>query len=216
MATSGKMLNGPAGCAGDGFMFFTGGGETEPRTGETVAIVPRTGKVIWRTSQAYASQTGTPAYRDGRLYLCGAYKLPVTCLSTDTGEIIWQQDAVVDRWHVETTSLGPDYFAINNKYEGGAWRWNLDGTVAGSPEEPIQLWGPAHGCGAVVLASPGYALSATVEGIFAVDSRNGDITWKSPGFGSWTCPNPIATNGRIFYCPQVNGLLFCFEPAGQP
>jgi outer membrane protein assembly factor BamB len=211
--SSGELLNGPAGCAGNGLMYFTGGGETEPRTGETIAVVPWTGEVMWRTNKAYASQTGTPAYRDGKLYLSGAYQQPVTCLSADTGAVIWQHDSVVDRWHVETTSLGPDYFAINNKYRGGAWRWNLDGTVARSADHPIQLWGPAHGCGAIALASPGYALSATVEGIFAVDCQDGTILWKSPGFGSWTCPNPIASNGRIFYCPQVNGLLFCFEPA---
>ncbi len=211
--SSGLMLNGPAGCGGEGVMYFTGGGETEPRTGETIAVSTRTGEVLWRTAEAYSSQTGTPAYRDGKLFLSGAYKLPVSCLAADTGKVLWQQSSVVDRWHVEAASLGPDFFAINNKYKGGAWRWNLDGTVAGTPGHPIQLWGPAHGCGALVLASPGYALSATVEGIYAVDAHDGQILWKSPGFGSWACPNPIASNGRIFYCPQINGLLFCFEPA---
>jgi outer membrane protein assembly factor BamB len=123
--SSGKMLNGPSGCAGDGTMFFTGGGETDPREGETIALAPRTGKILWRTNKAYASQTGTPSYRDGRIYLPGAYKLPISCLSAQKGEIMWQQDSIVDRWHVETCALGPDYFTVNNKYEGGAWRWNL-------------------------------------------------------------------------------------------
>ena len=45
-----------------------------------------------------------------------------------------------------------------------------------------------------------------------VDCQTGEVRWKSPGFASWTCPNPIASNGRIFYCPQVNGTLYCFEP----
>ena len=211
--SSGKMLNGPSGCAGEGIMFFTGGGETDPREGETIAIVPRTGEILWRTSKAYASQTGTPSYRDGKIYLPGAYKLPISCISAQKGEIIWQQHAVVDRWHVETCALGPIYFTVNNKYEGGAWRWNLtDGAIVGSLDEPVQLWGPSHGCGAIVLTSEGYALSATLEGIFAVNCQTGKVIWKSPGFASWTCPHPIATNGRIYYCPQVNGMFYCFEP----
>lgn len=211
--SSGTMLNGPAGCAGEGVMYFTGGGESGTRSGETMAILPRSGKILWRTSDAYASQTGTPSYRDGRLYLPGAYRLPMFCLSTRDGSAIWKQDAVVGRWHVETVSLGRDFFTVNNKYKGGAWRWNLsDGSIVGTYDQPVQLWGPAHGCGAIVLASEGFALSATLEGLFAVDCQTGQVLWKSPGFASWTCPNPIASNGRIFYCPQVNGTLFCFEP----
>jgi outer membrane protein assembly factor BamB len=214
--SSGKILNGPSGCVGENVMYFTGGGEDVVRTGETIAIVPRTGKILWRTDKAYAAQTGTPSYRDGKIYLPGAYKLPMFCLNADNGEIVWKQDSVVSRWHVEQPSLGTDFFTVNNKYRGGAWRWNLeDGSIVGSYEEPVQLWGPAHGCGAIVLASEGFALSSTLEGIYAVDTNNGDVLWKSPGFASWTCPNPMATNGRIFYCPQVNGMLYCFEPVNQ-
>ena len=121
-----------------------------------MAIVPRSGRILWRTSEAYASQTGTPSYQDGRLYLPGAYKLPMFCLTARDGSVLWRQDSVVDRWHVETSSLGKDFFAVNNKYKGGAWRWNLsDGSIVGSYESPVQLWGPAHGCGAIVLASGG-------------------------------------------------------------
>ena len=214
--SSGKMLNGPSGCAGEGIMFFTGGGQTDPREGETIAIAPRTGEILWRTSKAYASQTGTPSYRDGKIYLPGAYKLPISCLSAQKGQIIWQQQSIVERWHVETCALGPDYLTVNNKYEGGAWRWNLaDGSIVGSLDDPIQLWGSSHGCGAIVLTSEGYALSATVEGIFAVNCETGKVIWKSPGFASWTCPHPIATNGRIYYCPQVNGTFYCFEPVSS-
>ena len=125
-------------------MYFTGGGESSVRTGETMAIAPRTGEVLWRTSEAYASQTGTPSYRDGRIYLPGAYKLPMFCLAAHDGRVLWKQDSIVDRWHVETCSLGRNFLAVNNKYKGGAWRWSLsDGSLVGSPEKPIQLWGPA-------------------------------------------------------------------------
>lgn len=210
-ATS-KMEGGPSGCVGDGVMYFTGGKSTG-KTGETMAVKPRAGEILWRTDKAYASATGTPAYRDGKLYLSGARGMPITCMSATDGAINWQQVSVVGRHHVETPALGSDYFSVNNKYRGGAWRWNLaDGSIVGSLDKPVQLWGPAHGCGAIVLASEGFALSATLEGIYAVDSETGKVIWKSMGIGSHTCPNPAAANGRIYYCPQINGMMFCFEP----
>jgi len=210
--TNSKMHGGPSGCVGDGVMYFTGGKSTG-KTGETMAVKPRSGEVLWQTDKAYASATGTPAYRDGKLYLSGAYGMPMTCMSAADGAIIWQQDSVVDRHHVETSALGADYFSVNNKYDGGAWRWNLaDGSIVGSLDKPVQLWGPAHACGAIVLASEGFALSATLEGIFAVDSETGKVIWKSMGIGSHACPHPAAANGRIYYCPQINGMMFCFEP----
>ena len=142
-ASRGTCLNGPAGCAGDGLMFFTGGGESRNATGETMAIVPRTGKIVWRTAAAFASQTGTPAFQDGKVYLPGTYKLPLACLVAADGRIAWQQEDGRNHWFVDTVSLGPDYFTVNNKYTGGALRWNLaDGTVAGTVDQRIQLWGP--------------------------------------------------------------------------
>jgi len=207
-----SMHDGPSGCVGDGVMFFTGG-QSSGRTGETMAVKPRTGQILWQTDKVYASETGTPAFRDGKLYLSGAYGMPMTCMSAADGAIIWQQDSVVGRHHVEAPALGPDYFTVNNKYNGGALRWNLaDGSIVGSFDKPVQLWGPAHGCGAIVVASEGFALSATLEGIYAVDSETGKVIWKSMGIGSHTCPNPAAANGRIYYCPQINGMMFCFEP----
>ena len=194
-------------------MFFTGGGESPRATGETIAIVPRSGRIVWRTAKAFASQTGTPAFQDGRLYLPGAYRLPLTCLSALDGRILWQQQDSRNRWYVDTVSLAPDYFAVNNKYKGGAKRRNLsDGTLAGTPDKPIQLWGPAHGCGSLVLTSRGTALSATIDGLYLTDTTTGQVLWNSPGFASDTCPHPIASNGRIFYCPQTSGIMFCFEP----
>jgi outer membrane protein assembly factor BamB len=211
--SSGKLLNGPAGCAADGVMFFTGGGEGEGETGETVAMVARTGKILWRTPHAFASQTGTPSYQDGKVYLPGTYKRPLACLSASDGSVVWQQEEGRQHWYVDAVSLGPDYFTVNNKYKGGAKRWNLaDGTLAGTFDKRIQIWGPAHGCGSVVLTSRGMALSATNGGLFLTDTRNGNVLWGSPGFASFTCPHAIVSNGRIFYCPQTNGQMYCFEP----
>ena len=210
--STGEFLNGPAGCAGEGLMFFTSGGEGIRDLGETVAIDPRTGRVVWR-SELFASQTGTPSYKEGRVYLPGTYHRPTACLAADTGETLWTNDLSTQRWHVDTISLGPDYFSVNNKYDGGAWRWDLK---TGQPVErygkPLQLWGPAHGCGAIVLTASGHALSATIGGLCMTDINTGELVWNTDGFASYACPHPIAANGRIFYAPQTSGMLFCFEP----
>jgi outer membrane protein assembly factor BamB len=217
LKSSGEFLNGPAGCAGDGLLFFAGGSEGPRSSGESLAIVPQTGEIKWRTDKAFVSQTGTPSFQAGKVYLPGTYKLPLACLSAADGSIVWQHDAGRRHWFVDTVSIGPDYFTVNNKYKGGANRWNLDdGTLAGSANKRIQLWGPAHGCGSVVLTSNGLALSATIDGLCMVDSGSGKLLWKSAGFASYTCPHAIVSNGRIFYCPQTCGIMFCFEPENIP
>jgi len=213
LESDGKYLNGPAGCVGDGLFFFTGGGENSGDTGETVAIEPRTGKIRWRAAGVFASQTGTPSFQASKLYLPGTFHQPLACLSAADGRVIWQQEEGRRRWFVDAVSLGTDYFAVNNKYEGGALRWNLDdGSMAGSTENRIQVWGPAHGCGSTVLTSRGMALSATLGGLYMTDVRTGRIVWNTSGFASYTCPHAIVSNGRIFYCPQTSGMMFCYEP----
>ena len=79
-------------------------------------------------------------------------------------------------------------------------------------DKPLQLWGAAHGCGAVDLTASGHALSATIGVLCMTDVNTGELAWNTAGFGSYTCPHPIAANGRIFYAPQTSGMLFCFEP----
>jgi len=210
----GSQLEGPAGCAGEGLMFFTGGGS---EAGETLAIIPKTGKVLWRTSKAYASQSGTPSYQDGKVYLPGICRLPISCLSAADGKIVWQHHRKDNRgryrYFVDALSLGTDYFTVNNKYVGGAKRWNLsDGTLAGTPNRRIELFGGRQGCGSAVLTSEGMALSAVTNGLHIIDSDTGKVLWKSFGMAPRACPSPAVSNGRIFYCPRANGMMYCFEP----
>ncbi len=209
--SDGHLGGGPVGCAADGIMFFSGGAINPEGTGETLAVEPRSGKVLWRTSKVY----GMPSYRDGKLYLLSEHYSPMACLSAANGQIIWLQEEGRRRRFVQTVSLGPDYFTVNNRYGGGAKRWNLaNGNLAGTPKARIQLWGIGHGCGAVVLTSEGMALSATTAGLYMKETETGRLLWKSLGMAPRACPSPIVANGRIFYCPQVNGMMYCFEPGG--
>ena len=147
--------------------------------------------------------------RNTQCCLAGACKLPLTCLSAKDGSILWQRPT--SSWAVDVLALGPKYCTVNNKYpgQGGARRLDLSD---GSPRGEIQLFGAGHGCGSVVLLSGGFALSATDVGLFVTDTESGRMLWKSLGFAPKSCPHPIVSNGRIFYCPQVNGMLYCFEP----
>jgi hypothetical protein len=45
--------------------------------------------------------------------------------------------------------------------------------------------------------------------------RTGELLWLSKGFAPRTCSNASASNGRIFCNPQVNNVLYCFEPEGR-
>jgi hypothetical protein len=42
---------------------------------------------------------------------------------------------------------------------------------------------------------------------------SGKILWQSLGFAPRACTSPTAANGRIFFSPNVNNMLYCFEPA---
>jgi hypothetical protein len=45
--------------------------------------------------------------------------------------------------------------------------------------------------------------------------RTGELLWLSKGFAPRTCSNASASNGRIFCNPQVNNVLYYFEPEGR-
>lgn len=64
-------------------------------------------------------------------------------------------------------------------------------------------------------AEPGehcLAITATNKGIYTTDLSTGEMVAKTPGFASQTCPHPVVANGLMFYSPQNNGMLYCFEP----
>ena len=208
----GSYVEGPAGCAGEGLMFFTGGGSGGSKSGETMAIVPATGEIRWRTNLPWNSRTGTPVYQagePGKLYLSGAYQQKKFCLDASDGTILWENTQDLNATLVHAASVGPDYFVVAHKYGNKAYRFDLSNGV----NTGVNLWAPSHGCGSIVLGSEGFAMSAGIDGICIKDSTNGTTLWTSGGFTASTCPHPAVANGRIFYCPQDDGMLYCFEPA---
>ena len=194
----------PRGCLLDGVFYFTGGDRRRTGEGETVAIEPKTGRMIWRNREAHCGYRGTPSARDGRLYLIG-WDRPVVCLSARDGSTVWKTDRRQNWGHVPC--LGDGIFT-GRGYSGRAQAFNL---ADGSPVPTLRLGGPDHACGPVVLTSGGLSLAVTVSGLHVRDMKTGGIVWSSPGFAPRTCSSPIVANGRIFYNPQINGMIYCFE-----
>jgi hypothetical protein len=52
----------------------------------------------------------------------------------------------------------------------------------------------------------------STTGLYARDMTTGNILWQSLGFAPRACTSPTAANGRLFYCPNANNMLYCFEP----
>jgi outer membrane protein assembly factor BamB len=195
------------GCVVDGSLVYSGGSRKDA-DGETVAIVPRTGRVLWRTTEGHCGYRGTPSARDGRVYLTG-WSLPIACVSAADGALLWRTERKQGWGHAP--ALGSD-FLTGRGYSGHAEAWSLaDGKAKMAGKKQILLGGPDHACGPVILTSGGLSLATTVSGLYVRDSNTGEILWRSPGFAPRSCSNPIAASGRVFYNPQVNGMLYCFE-----
>ncbi|MBI3856783.1 MAG: PQQ-binding-like beta-propeller repeat protein [Planctomycetes bacterium] len=196
------------GCALDGVMIFSGGSRPDSK-GETVALEGRTGKLLWRSTEAHCGYRGTPSARDGRVYLSG-WDLPARCVSIADGKVLWTTEQKFTWGHVP--ALGSDFFC-GRGYSGRSEAWRLeDGKAKKANGKQIPLGAPDHACGPVLLTSGGLSLAVTVSGLYARDVSTGEMLWNSPGFAPRSCSSPIAANGRVFYNPQVNGMLYCFEP----
>ena len=211
---SGDYIEGPAGASQDGRFYFTGGGNGELRRGETLSIEAVSGRVLWRTDQAWACRTGTPAIHGGRLLLPGVLKLPMASLSLADGAVQWLTVADTQQTFVHNPSVGEGFFTVNNKYKGGAKRYELlSGEMCRLEDgSDVELAGRGHGCGSIVLLASGFAVLASNEGIYFSRSDNGEVVWRTAGFASQTCSHPGFAGGQLFYAPQNSGVLYAFRP----
>ena len=174
--------------------------------GETVAIQAGTGKVLWRTREAFTTSYSSLAAREDRLYVF-AYAGPMSCLSTKDGSLIWKSDNP-NNYFQHGPSLGLDYFAVKG-YGGHTVRYNL----ADCKPQNVKLGAPDHTCSSAILTSGKLSLVAGVGGLCVRDVNSGELLWQSEmGFAPRSCANPAIANGRVFVNPQVNGMLYCFQP----
>jgi outer membrane protein assembly factor BamB len=195
--------------ASDGRVFYFSaanqynGARPKDKPGETVAIEAKSGKVLWRSSEAASGLQ--ISLKDDKLYL---YDSRVTCVSAKDGAVIWKgiQDAC-GRY----ISIGPDYYVLRG-YAGHAWHGSLaDGAAMRFSQRGAQLGGDCHACGPVAL-TPNLSINATVAGLHVRDAKTGGLVWLSPGFAPRACVNPSLANGRVFWPSAASGMVFCWEP----
>src|SRR5262249_60409564 len=74
---------------------------------------------------------------------------------------------------------------------------------------------PDHACSPVLLTSAKLSFAVSSSGLYVRDLTTGEIVWQSLGFAPRTCTNPVPANGRLFFSPNANNMLYCFEPVAK-
>ncbi len=206
-----KSLAGGA-CVLDGAMFFSCGQTWGDGAGGTVAVDPTTGKTLWTTSDYHVHGYGRPAARDGLLYLGGQSGAPMYCISAKDGSLKWQADRVS---YSHSPALGDNFFVTRGYGGHGILRDLASGTPIMRNNREVLGGCPDHSCAPVLLTTARLSYAVSTSGLYARDLNTGEIIWQSRGFAPRACTSPIAANGRLFFSPNVNNTLYCFEPLGE-
>ncbi|WP_230629299.1 PKD domain-containing protein [Methanosarcina barkeri] len=190
----------------DGKFYLTSWEYGSSYQGNTYCVDAATGKQIWHTNNVVASLCGSPAYKNGILYLT-TYNFygngELLALNAADGQIVWKQS-------IERSDSTPA-FAYGNVYVcGGASGYsNLQtycfNATTGSPvwstpskttdEGGIGGWtcSVAVADGLVYVGSEGNGYFG-YENLYALDAFTGDVIWNAPYAGS----SPALSDGMLF------------------
>lgn len=178
-------------------------GEPGPH-GVTAALDPATGDVKWLTTKHSVTAGCTISAADGRLYL-GGYNQPhagtedrfVWCLDARDGSLVWQSEPVVKAINVVT--VGPKFiFAF--AYGGNAY------TIDKQTGKILLKFNHGYACTRFSLTGP-YLLGSNADMIDLSDGAR--LVSTGPAFDLRECVGAVASNGRLFYATQANGLVVC-------
>jgi outer membrane protein assembly factor BamB len=198
------------GCVLDGVMFFSSGQTWGGGDGVTLAVEPKSGKLLWTTREHHVHGYGRPAARDGKLFLGGQSGAALACLSAADGKLVWKTDNVS---FSHSPVLGDDMLIVRS-YGGHG---SVFETATGKPfrlnGKEIEGGCPDHACSPILLTTGKISYAVSTTGLYARDMTTGRVLWQSLGFAPRACTSPVAANGRLFFSPNINNLLFCFEPA---
>jgi outer membrane protein assembly factor BamB len=199
-------------CVLEGVMYFSCGLTWGKGAGSTIAVEPATGKVLWTSTEYHVHGYGRPAARDGHLYLGGQASAPMYCISARDGKLKWQADNVSYSHH---PALGEDYFVVRGYGGEGIVRDLATGKPVIRDRREVLGGCPDHACSPVLLTSGRLSYAVSTSGLYARDIESGKIAWQSLGFAPRACTSPTAANGRLFFSPNVNNMLYCFEPVRE-
>ena len=173
----------------------------EPSGGVTLAVDPGCGDVIWTNTDYAVFRRSRIAFRNGLLVVFT--RDAGEALEAATGEHLW-------------TGHGRDHQAYKGTYyQQPLADLYLDshGTLGACP---------AHACSYSVFANGAWygnrtrhspALVARVSGKWP-DKHGATVNreiWEHP-FSSNACPSPSPAYGRLYYAPNGEGVVYCFEP----
>jgi outer membrane protein assembly factor BamB len=178
-------------------------GEPAPQ-GVTAALDPATGQVKWLTTKHSVTAGCTISAADGRLYL-GGYNQPhagtedrfVWCLDARDGSLVWQSEPVVKAINVVTVGTK---FIFAFAYGGNAY------TIDKQTGKILSKFNHGYACTRFSLSGP-YLLGSNADMIDLADGAK--LVSTGPAFDLRECVGAVASNGRIFYATQANGLLVC-------
>lgn len=199
-------------CLLDGTMFFSCGLTWGKGAGSTIAVEPATGRVLWTSTEHHVHGYGRPAGRDGHLFLGGQSGAPMYCVAAKDGQLKWKADNVS---YSHQPALGEDYFVVRGYGGHGIIRDLATGKPVSRNNREVLGGCPDHSCAPVLLTSGRLSYAVSTTGLYARDVDTGQIVWQSLGFAPRACTTPTAANGRLFYNPNVNNMLYCFEPVAD-
>lgn len=206
-----KSIAGGA-CLLDGTMFFSCGLTWGKGAGSTIAVEPATGKLLWTSREYHVHGYGRPAGRDGLLYLGGQSGAALYCVHARDGSLKWQADNVS---FSHQPALGEDYLVVRGYGGHGYVRELATGKPARREGREVLGGCPDHTCAPVLLVRGRLSYAVSSSGLYVRDLNTGKILWQSLGFAPRACTTPTAANGRLYYSPNVNNMLYCFEPTDR-
>jgi outer membrane protein assembly factor BamB len=172
--------------------------------GVTAALDPATGQVKWLTTKHSVTAGCTISAADGRLYL-GGYNQPhagtdnryVWCLDARDGSLVWQSEPVVKAINVVTVGAK---FIFAFAYGGNCY------TIDKQTGKILLKFNHGYACTRFSLTGP-YLLGSNADMIDLTDGAK--LVSTGPAFDLRECVGAVASNGRLFFATQANGLLVC-------
>ena len=170
--------------------------------GFTACLDPKSGKVVWSTTEYFVTAKCTLSARNGRIYIGGFNRAKegtndrfVWCLDAKDGRLIWKSDAVTSALNVVT--VGERYIFSNALRGKGNVYDHKTGKVVASI-------GHNYACCRFTMSEP-YVLGANMDMIDL--SREGKLVSTGPAIDSRECLGAVVSNGRIFYTSQASGFI---------
>jgi len=196
---------------GDGLLFFAvGHSETLSRKrhikeefGATMAVDPRNGNPVWLNTKYRLIRGSRISFRNGILVVFS----PDGChaLNAKTGKHLWSSEPP----DVKKLHWGHYYMnALSNEFLNSKGQRGLLGYVGCS--YPIYINGLWYGhSGSSTPTIVAWEDTPSARGGKGHNQRR--IVWRHD-FLSNACPSPSPAYGRLYYSPNGEGVVYCFEP----